>query len=309
MTARTGRKWRWAGTNGAGGAGMSIEIVVRPSGADAATGTRPRRTSRVGSKNSMPADDRVDRVQPELEAGHDAEVAAAAANRPEQVGMLGLAGGQQAAVRGDDVDRHEGIDGHPVLAHEPADAATQGQAGDADARGVAERRRQAVGRRGTRVLAGGQAGLRPGQLAIGIDVQAAHAAQVEDDAAVDGAEAGQAVRSTANRQVEPGVAGEQDGAGHVARRWPPGRSSPGIGRYARVLDLAGHVVGLVTGDDDGAGDAGREGGDVGDAGPVDGGEVRECHAVVFLSGVVRWGALAGYSPRTHSDGTGARPRS
>ena len=42
-------------------------------------------------------------VEPELERGDDAEVAAAAAQRPEQVRVLGLAGMDQAAVRGDDV--------------------------------------------------------------------------------------------------------------------------------------------------------------------------------------------------------------
>ena len=36
--------------------------------------------------------DVLDRVQPELERGHDAEVAAAAAERPEQVRVLRLAG-------------------------------------------------------------------------------------------------------------------------------------------------------------------------------------------------------------------------
>ncbi len=44
-----------------------------------------------------------DRVEPELERGHDAEIAAAAADRPEQVGMFARARMAQLAVGGDHV--------------------------------------------------------------------------------------------------------------------------------------------------------------------------------------------------------------
>jgi hypothetical protein len=57
-------------------------------------------------------------VQPELEPGDDAEVAAAAAQAPVQVGMLHRAG--------DDV-----VAGHAALAGQPAHAAAQRQAADA----------------------------------------------------------------------------------------------------------------------------------------------------------------------------------
>ena len=135
-------------------------MVVSSSGALAAIGSRPAQDLLVGGMNSAPPKIVADRVEPELEAGHDAEVAATAAHGPEQVGVLGLARRDDAAVGGDDLDRHEGVDGQAVLAGEPADAATQGQAGDADAARVAERGRQAVGRRRDRVLLGAQA--RPG---------------------------------------------------------------------------------------------------------------------------------------------------
>ena len=80
--------------------------------------------------------------------------------------MLGLAGGDQPAVGGHDLDRDEGVDGQAVLAHEPADAAAEGQAGDPDAAGVAERGRETVRRDRRGVLAGGQAGLGPGEAAL-----------------------------------------------------------------------------------------------------------------------------------------------
>ena len=48
-----------------------------------------------------------------LEGRHDAEVPASAAQGPEEVLVLGRAGGQQATVRRDDVRGHEVVAGHP----------------------------------------------------------------------------------------------------------------------------------------------------------------------------------------------------
>ena len=63
---------------------MRNEIVVSSSGALEATGTSARRTSLVAGMNSAPPRT-PDRVEPVLEPGDDAEVAAAAADRPEEV--------------------------------------------------------------------------------------------------------------------------------------------------------------------------------------------------------------------------------
>ena len=84
-----------------------------------------------------------------------------------------------------------------------------------DAAGVAERGRQAMRRGRGGVLAGGQAGLGPGEAALGVDVEALHGAEVEDDPALDGAVAGQAVAAAADGELEPGVAGEDDRPGDV----------------------------------------------------------------------------------------------
>ena len=74
-----------------------------------------------------------------------------------------------------------------------------------------------------RVLAGGQAGLGPGESPLGVDVEALHALEVEDDAAVDGAVAGQAVAAAADRELQARVAGEDHGPGDVGGIRPPGR--------------------------------------------------------------------------------------
>ena len=71
--------------------------------------------------------DRPDRVQAVFERRDDAEVTAAAAHSPEQIGVLVLAGGDQLAIRRDEVDGEQVVDRRPVLAHQPADPASQGQ--------------------------------------------------------------------------------------------------------------------------------------------------------------------------------------
>ena len=217
MTA--GLKWCSGARNGSGGAALSTNVIVDSSrGAAAATGTSPRRTWAVGGEQDRSAEeDHADRIEPVLEAGDDAEVPAAAPNRPEQVGVLGLAGDPQAPVGGHDLDRDACIDRQAVLADEPADPATEGQPGDADRAGVAERRGQAMrcGRLGE--LDRGETGLCPGNPRIWVDVQATHVGEIEDDAAVDGAMAGEAVAAAADRELELVVAREKHGPRHIAR--------------------------------------------------------------------------------------------
>src|SRR2546430_5265911 len=66
-------------------------------------------------------------VEPELELGDDPEVAAAAANAPEEVGVLILARLDELTVGGDQIDGEQLIDREAVLAHHPADAAAERQ--------------------------------------------------------------------------------------------------------------------------------------------------------------------------------------
>jgi hypothetical protein len=55
-------------------------------------------------------------VQAQLEGGDDAEVAAAAAQRPEQVGVLVGRGADSAAVGQHHLGGDEVVDGHAVAA-------------------------------------------------------------------------------------------------------------------------------------------------------------------------------------------------
>src|SRR5262245_28269500 len=61
----------------------------------------------------------------------DHEIAASAAQAPEQVSVLGRACDQQGALSGDEVDRQEVVAGEAKLARQPAKTAAQCQAGNA----------------------------------------------------------------------------------------------------------------------------------------------------------------------------------
>ena len=74
---------------------------------------------------------RANLMELEYKRGDDAEIATPAAQRPEQVGVVVLAGDDEAAVGQHDVGLDQIVDGQAVFAGEITVAAAQGQAGDA----------------------------------------------------------------------------------------------------------------------------------------------------------------------------------
>ena len=107
--------------NGAGGAVIALQIVESSSGARRASAMKPSITSAVAGRKSMPPTIRVERPHAEAEPGGDAEVAAAAADRPEQVGVgLGV-GADELAVGGHDVGREQVVDRQAVRADQEPD--------------------------------------------------------------------------------------------------------------------------------------------------------------------------------------------
>ena len=86
-------------------------------------GDQPR--DHVGARREQqhPADDLVDLVEPEPESGRDTEVAAAAPERPEEMGVSLLVHLEKLAVGGHHLSREQVIDREPVLADEEAYAA------------------------------------------------------------------------------------------------------------------------------------------------------------------------------------------
>jgi hypothetical protein len=97
----------------------------------------PRVENLGGALPREEEDARVDlgnRVQLELERGDDPEVPAAAAKRPEELGVVLVVDCPEPAVRGHQLDRGDAVRGEPELARVPADAAAERVARDADVR-------------------------------------------------------------------------------------------------------------------------------------------------------------------------------
>ncbi len=82
------------------------------------------------------------RVASELERRHHAEVAATAANGPEQIGLLGVGNPAIAPIRSDNIGGQQIVDSMGEGAAHPAKSTTQCQPGDSGCRVDPERNRQ-----------------------------------------------------------------------------------------------------------------------------------------------------------------------
>ena len=156
------------------------------------------------------AGDPVDLVQSELEPRGNAEVAAAAADRPEQIWMgLGV-GAKQTAVGGHDIGGEQVVDREAVLADEVPDATSQRDPTDPDRAGVPEPRGEAVCGCLDGVLARRQARLGPGGAPFDVDLEFPEVREVEHDPAFRHAVPGSAVAAAADRELEAGLACKRD---------------------------------------------------------------------------------------------------
>ena len=154
-------------------------------------------------------------MEAELKRGDHAEVAAAASQRPEQVGVLILGRAQQLAVGRHDVDRKQIVDGEAVLAHQPADATTEREPGDAGVTHDSAGGGQTVRLRLVIDVAPQRTTLHPGPAVGGIDSHAPHRREVDDDPVVANGGAGHVVASTPYGDLQIVVAGETYGRDHV----------------------------------------------------------------------------------------------
>jgi len=149
-------------------------------------------------------------VQPEDERGDHAEVAAAAPDRPEQVGVLLAAGAHALAAREHELGLEQVVDRQAELGRQVTEAAAERQAADAGGRDDAARSRQAVLVRRAVDLAPGAAAADPDRPGLRIDVDRLEPGQVDDDAAVARAQPGAVVTATANGQQQAVLVGERD---------------------------------------------------------------------------------------------------
>ena len=128
----------------------------------------------------------------------DAEVAAAAAQRPEQIGVFSRVRHSELTVSGHDIGRDHVVDGETVLAHQPAQAAAECESRDAGVRyhttgrGKPERLRLAV------QFTPDDAALDVRRSLGRVDADAFHRRHVDHQAAVVGAIPGRAVATVAH---------------------------------------------------------------------------------------------------------------
>ena len=150
-------------------------------------------------------------MRPEAERGDDAEVAAAAPQRPEQLRVLLGARARLRAVGEDDVGLDQVVDREPVLAREVADAAPQGEAADAGGADDPRGRGQTVlVRRGVDLRPGAAAADAHGARGSAIDLDSLHEGEVEHDAVVADPQSAAVVSAAANGEQQVVAARERD---------------------------------------------------------------------------------------------------
>ena len=159
--------------------------------------------------------DRPDRVQAVLERRDDAEVPAAAAHAPEQIRVVVLAGGDELAVRSDEVDGEQVVDRRAVLAHQPADPAAERQAGDAGVRDDAADRGEPEELCLAVELAPQHARLGARRPRCRVDADALHRRQVDHEPAVAERMPADPVATGAHRDEQIALARVANGRDHV----------------------------------------------------------------------------------------------
>ena len=140
-----------------------------------------------------------------------------------------VVGAHDRAVGEHDLGRAQVVDGQPVLAGEPADAARGGEPADADAAVVAGAQRPAVRReRGGHVASSGRRARSAPAGSLVEHLDRVQPRQVDDDAAVVGGPAADAVPAAAHRQRHVLRPGERE------RRSTTSAALRGLQHQARV---------------------------------------------------------------------------
>ena len=180
-----------------------------------------------------------------LEGGHHAEVAAAAAERPEQIAIGVLARGDDLAGREHDLGRQQVVDGHPVLAHQPGDAAAERETRDPGAGDDAAGGREPERAGGTVELTDRDASLRPDRGSARIDVDPLHQREVDHQPTIGDRPAGDVVAAAAHRDLQSLAPAEVDRV-HDVRRVHAARDHGGMPVDQPVVDAPDLVVTAVT---------------------------------------------------------------
>jgi hypothetical protein len=225
---------------------LAAELARRPRD-DVAKATE-RVGDRAAAKRQPPADDSLKGVQPEVQPRRNTEVAATAAEPPEQLGVLVNGGAHQTSVGRHELGADEVVAGEPVLRGQMSDSAAESQPADAGRPDYASGRNQAERvRRGVEVEPRGAA-FRARNPCVGVDRDRAELGEVDHEPVVDHAVSCRVVPAPAHRDFESVSAREVERRGHVTRA----RAARDYGRPAvdeRVEAASRRVVFAVVGSD------------------------------------------------------------
>ena len=227
--------------NGAGGAGTMATVMPSSSGA---CGAKSRTAGQhLGGVVEWPEDrsaehHRADGVDSVFESCGNAEVAAATAQTPEQVRFGVGVGVDEFAVGGDQIDRHQVVDGQAVLAHEVTEAAAQGQPADAGVADDTAGGSQTVGLSGAVELAPQHPAGRGGPLRLLVDADCLHERQVDHQPVLAHGQTLNRVAAATDRNFQLVAAGEAHGTDHVVGARTTRDEPPVGGRPLRSIPVA-----------------------------------------------------------------------
>jgi hypothetical protein len=161
-----------------------------------------RLPSAASGEGEAAADDRVERVQLELEVRRDAEVPAGAAEAPEKFGILVRTRADDPAVGCDEFCPGNSVAGQAVLGGQVADASAKRQPADTGRPDHAARSDEPERLRRSVDVEPSRPALGAGDPRLGLDLDAAHAGEVDDQAVVEDAVACWVVPAAADGDLE-----------------------------------------------------------------------------------------------------------
>jgi hypothetical protein len=164
-------------------------------------------------------------------------------------GFAFLARLHNLTVSSDHLGSKQVVDRQPVLPRQEADSTSEGDPADPDRAGVSQACDTASLTDGVGVLTRCAPGLNPGGLCVGINVQGAHAGEVNHHPAFAGPVARAVVAAAPDGQLEAALAGARDNASNVICAGDShDRGGPAV--EALEEDLARLVVSRIVGADD-----------------------------------------------------------
>ena len=153
--------------------------------------------------------------QVELELGDDAEVATAATQGPEQVGLLGRTGVPDPTVRRNHLGADEMVDGEAAPSGQPPHSSAQREPADPGVADDPGRHRESVLLGGRVEVAEQRTALRASTSALRIDPDAVHPSEVDDQAALAHRVPREAVPSASDGDLQIMIAAVTDRRDHV----------------------------------------------------------------------------------------------